>query len=51
MDKIWQMLQCNDTKSLDLAKDFEEPFDTAQQSGLLGPAKLRKYWTNVKDDE
>ena len=39
MDKIWQMSQSNDTKSLNLTNDFEELLDVAQQAGWLGPTK------------
>ena len=48
MDKIWQMLQSNDTKTLHLTKDFEELLDMAQQARWLGPPKTGEYWTKVK---
>ena len=51
MNEIWQMLRSNDTKTLNLTKDFEELLDKAQQAGWLGPTKPRDYQTKVKDDE
>ena len=37
MDKVWQMMQTNDTKTMNLDKDFEEPTSKAQQTGWDGP--------------
>ena len=39
MDKILQMLQSSDTKTLKLTKYFEELLDKARQTGWLGPGK------------
>ena len=33
MDKIWQMVQSNDTKTMNLNKDFEELLNNAQPTG------------------
>ena len=51
MDKIWQMLQSNDTGTLTLTKDSEELLDLVQQAGWAGPTKPREYWTKEKNDE
>ena len=51
MDKMWQMLQGNDAKTLNLTEDFEELLDLAQQAGWMVPTKTREYGTEVKDDE
>ena len=42
MDKKWQKLQSNDTKSLNLTQDFEELLDMAERAGWLGPDKTQK---------
>ena len=51
MDEIWQMLQSDDTKTLNLARDFEELLDLAQQAGWVGPTQPREYWTKEKSDD
>ena len=51
MDKIWQMLQSNDTKTLNLTTDFEKLLDLAQQVGWVGPTTPREHWTEEKNDE
>ena len=51
MDKIWQMLRSNDTKTLNLNKDFEELLDLVQQARWVVPTKPREYWTKEKIDE
>ena len=38
-DKIWEMLQSSDTKTLKLTKYFEELLDKARQTGWLGRDK------------
>ena len=42
MDKIWQMLQSSDTKTLNLTRDFEELLDLVQQARWVGPTKPRE---------
>ena len=49
MDKIWQVLQSNDTKTLNLTTDFEELWDFAQQAGWVAD-KAQEYWTKEKND-
>ena len=39
MDKMWQMMQSNDTKTMNLDKDFEEMVSKAKQTGLNGSTK------------
>ena len=36
MDRIWQMLQRSDTKSLKITKYLEELLDKARQTGFAG---------------
>ena len=51
MDKMWQMMQSNDTKTLNLANDFEELMDKTQQRGWLGATKLKRFWTEEEEDD
>ena len=37
MDKMWQMMQSNDTETMNLDKDFEEMVRNAKQTGWNGP--------------
>ena len=39
MDKMWQMMQSNDTKTMNLDKDVEEMVRKAKQTGLTGSTK------------
>ena len=50
-DKIWQMLQSSDTKTLKLTKYFEELLDKARQNWLAGSGQtLVKFWKKVEDE-
>ena len=51
MDKIWQMMQSNDTKTMNLNKDFEELLNKVQQTGWNGSTKNKtRFWTEEEDD-
>ena len=39
MAKMWQMMQSNDTQTMNLDKDFEEMVSKAKQTGLNGSTK------------
>ena len=41
MDKVWQTMQSNDTKTMNLNKDFEELVSKAQQTGWNGSTKTK----------
>ena len=52
MDKLWQMMQNNYTKTMSLDRDFEEPMDKAQQTGWNGSTKKKtKFWTGKDEDD
>ena len=42
MDKMWQMMQSNDTKRTNLDKDFEELLNNVKQKGWNGSPKNNK---------
>ena len=42
MDKVCQMMQSNDTKTMKLNEDFEELLSKAQQTGWNGSVKNNK---------
>ena len=48
MDKVWQMMQSNDTKTMNLDKDFEELMGKAQQTGWNG--STTRFWTEKEED-
>ena len=41
MDKVWQMMQSNDTKTMNLDKDIEELTSKAQQTERNGSTKAK----------
>ena len=51
IDKIWQMLQSNDTNTLNLTKGFEELLDMANKAVCLGPTKTREFGSKMKNEE
>ena len=44
------MMQSNDTKTMNLNKDFEELLNSAQQKGWDGSTKTSRFWTDEEDD-
>ena len=50
-DKIWQMMQRNDTKSENLDKDFAETRERAQQIGWNETLKTSKIWAERNHDD
>ena len=50
MDKMWQLMQSNDTRTMNLNEDFEELLNRAQQTGWDGRTKTRRFWT-VQEEE
>ena len=42
--KVWQMIQSNDTKTMNLNKDFEELMSKAQHTGWNGSTKTRRFF-------
>ena len=50
MDKMWQMMQSNDTKTMNVNKDLEELLNKAQQTGWNGSTKTKGFWTEEEDD-
>ena len=51
MDKMWQMMQSKDTKTLNLDKDFEEIMDKAKQAGWNESTKTKRFWTQDEDED
>ena len=44
MDKMWQMMQSNDTETTYLDKDFEEMLNKAKQTGWNGSTNTTRFW-------
>ena len=44
MDKMWQMMQTNDTRTMNLDKYFEEVLNMAQQTGWNGSTQATRFW-------
>ena len=51
MDKMWQMMQSNDTQTLNLEKDFEKILIEAQQKGWNGSTKTKRFWAEEEEDD
>ena len=47
MEKVWQMMENNDTKTMNQNRDFDELMSKAQQTGWNGPTTTR-FWTEKK---
>ena len=51
MDKVWQMMQSKDTKTLNLDKDFEEFMNKAKQAGWNESSKTKRFWIEEDEDQ
>ena len=49
MDKMWQMMQSNDTETMNLDKDFEEMVSKAKQTGWNGSTKTTRFWAEEEE--
>ena len=50
-DKLWQMMQSNDTMSENLDKDFAEILEKVHQIGWNESAKVSRVWAEKNDDD
>ena len=50
-DKIWRMMQSNDTKLENLDKDFADIWEKAQQIGRCESLKTFKIWAERNHDD
>ena len=51
MDKMWQNVQSNGAKTMNLDKDIEEILNTAKQTGWNGSTKTTRVWTEKEEDD
>ena len=51
MDKMWQMMQSNDFKTINLDKSFEEMVNKAKQTGWNGSTKTTRFWTEEEEQD
>ena len=51
MDKMWQMMQSNDTKTMNLDKDIEEMVRKAKQTGRTGSTKTTRFWAEEEEQD
>ena len=49
MDKMWQMMQCKETKTLNL--DLEEIVNNVKQAGWNESTKTKRFWTQDEDED
>ena len=49
MDKMWKMMQSNDTQTTNLDKDFEEILNKAKQTGWNGSTKTTRFWAEEEE--
>ena len=45
------MMQSNDTKTMNLDKDFEEMLNEAKQRGWNGSTKTTRFWAEGEEDD
>ena len=50
MNDMWRMMQSNDTKTMNLDKDFEELLKKAKQTGWNGSTKTTRFWAEEIED-
>ena len=50
MNKMWQMMQSRDTKTLKLDKDFEEIMCKVKQTGWNESTRTKRFWTQDDDE-
>ena len=51
MDKMWQIMQSKDTKTLNLDKDFEEMMDKVKHAEWNESTKTKRFWTQDEDED
>ena len=51
MDKMWQMMQSNDTKTMNLDKDFEEMVNKAKRTGWNGLTQTTRFWAEEEEHD
>ena len=51
MDKMWQNVQSNGAKTMNLDKDIEEILNKAKQTGWNGSTKTTRVWTEKEEDD
>ena len=51
MDKMWQMMQSKDTKTLNLDKDLEELMNKVKEAGRDESTKTKRFWTKDEDED
>ena len=51
MDKMWRMMQSNDSKTMNLDKDFEEMLDEAKRSGWTGSTTTSQFWAEEEEHD
>ena len=50
MENMWQMMQSNDTKTMNLDKDFEDILNKAKQTGWNGSTQSTRLWAEEEHD-
>ena len=51
MDKMWQMMQSTDIKTLNLVKDLEEKMNKVKHVGWNDSTKTKIFWTQDEDED
>ena len=51
MTKLWQMMQCRETKNLNLDKDFDETLSKIKRTVWSESTRTQKFWAQDEDEE
>ena len=51
IDRMWQMMQSKDTKTLNLDKDFEEIMNKAKHAGWNESTRTKRFWIEEEDED
>ena len=51
MIKLWQMMQCRETKNLFVDKDFDEILSKIKRTGWSEPSRTQMFWAQDEDEE
>ena len=51
MDKMWQMMQSDDTETMNLDKDFEQLLSKATQAGWTGSTETTRFWAEEEEEQ
>ena len=49
--KLWLLMQCRETKNLNVDKDFDETLNKIKRTGWSEPSRTQVFWAQDEDEE